>query len=180
MNKKRRSIRLKNYDYSQQGAYFLTICTKNKQCLFGDIKEDKIRLNRLGAIVCECWQVIPEHFSHVELDTFVIMPNHIHGILWIAKSVSDEYQSSAQYQKVIKGSIPTIVRSFKSVVTKQINQICQQKGTSLIWQRNYYEKIIRDEKMLDNIREYIINNPANWKLDDDYSASKEILLDLPF
>lgn len=175
----RRSIRLKNYDYSKEGAYFLTICTKNKQCLFGDIKQDQMRLNYLGVIVFQCWQAIPEHFPHVALDTFVIMPNHLHGILWIIESPHQEDQY-CEYRKAIKGSIPSIVRAFKAVVTKEINQICQQKGTSLIWQKNYYEQVIRNEKMLNNIREYIINNPVNWNQDSDYSASKEILLNLPF
>ncbi|MGK7944307.1 MAG: transposase, partial [Microcystaceae cyanobacterium] len=87
---------------------------------------------------------------------------------------------ASQFGQVTAGSIPNIVRCYKAAVTKKINQICQQKGTSLIWQRNYYEQVIRDEKALTNIRQYIRNNPLNWHDDPEYSASKEILLDLPF
>jgi REP element-mobilizing transposase RayT len=175
----RRSIRLKNYDYSQQGAYFVTICTQYRQCLWGQIKQDQILLNNLGSVALQCWLEIPTHFPSVELDVFVIMPNHLHGILWIKESLNQEDKYN-QYQKVVKGSIPSIVRSFKAAVTKKINQICQQKGASLIWQRNYHEKIIKDEEMLNNIREYILNNPRNWEKDTEYSSSNNIILDLPF
>ena len=175
----RRSIRLKNYNYAERGAYFLTICTKHKQRLFGNIKQDKICLNQLGKIAFSCWQEIPQHFPYVNLDVFVIMPNHVHGILWITKSVNDKF-NPRKFGKMTKGSISNVVRSYKAIVTKKINQICQQQGTSLIWQRNFYEHIIRDEKALNNIREYIVNNPLNWHNDPDYSDSKEILLDLPF
>ena len=177
--KQRRSIRLKNYDYSQAGGYCLTICTKNKQCLFGFIKDNQMKLNHFGAIVRKYWQAIPDHFPYVELDTFVIMPNHIHGILWIIKSPNQTHQS-CEFGKPIKGSIPSIVRAFKAVVTKDINKISQLKNTSLVWQRNYYEQIIRDDRMLLNIREYIVNNPLNWQQDSDYSPSSDILFDLPF
>lgn len=115
----------------------------------------------------------------MELDVFVIMPNHLHGILWIKESLNQEEKYN-QFQKVVKGSIPSIVRSFKGAVTSKINQICQQKGTSLIWQRNYYEKVIKDEEMLNNVREYILNNPRNWEKDSEYSSSKNIIFDLPF
>ena len=175
----RRSIRLKNHKYTEENAYFLTICTKHKQCLFGDIKESKVRLNRLGVIAFHCWQKIPEHFSHIELDIFVIMPNHLHGILWITKSIDHE-SHLRQFGKMTIGSISSIIRSYKAIVTKKINQICQQKGTSLIWQRNFHEQIIRDGKALDNIRQYILDNPLNWHEDPDYSTSTDILLDLPF
>lgn len=175
----RRSIRLKHYDYSQQGAYFVTICTEYRQCLWGEIKQDQVLLNHLGAIALQCWLEIPAHFPSVELDVFVIMPNHLHGILWITKSVNQE-EKYHQFQKVVKGSILSIVRSFKGAVTKKINQICQQKGTSLIWQRNYYEKVIKNEEMLNNVREYILNNPRNGEKDSEYSSSKNIIFDLPF
>ncbi len=175
----RRSIRLKRYNYAQDGAYFLTICTKNKQCLFSEIKQHKVSLNNLGAIAYYCWQAIPDHFPNIKLDVFVIMPNHIHGILWVINP-HDLRAKASQFGQVTAGSIPNIVRCYKAAVTKQINQVCQQKGTSLIWQRNYYEQVIRDETALNNIRQYIINNPLNWQDDPEYSASKEILLDLPF
>ena len=175
----RRSIRLKNHSYTEIGAYFITICTYQKQRLFGNIKNGKMQLNSLGAIATHCWQEIPNHFSHIQLDVFVIMPNHLHGILWI----SDDSKLEAKINKlrnVTAGSIPNIVRCYKAAVTKHINQICQQKRTSLVWQRNFYEEIISDEKALNNIRSYILNNPLNWCDDQEYLASTDILLDLPF
>ena len=98
------SIRLKKYDYSQAGLYFVTICTKGKQCLFGYIKKNKMYFNSLGAIAYNYWINIPQHFPHVNLDIFVIMPNHIHGILWLTKSPNVE-TNSHQFRKVTKGSI---------------------------------------------------------------------------
>jgi REP element-mobilizing transposase RayT len=179
----RRSIRLKDYDYTQQGAYFVTICTKAKQCIFGNIKEGKMQLNALGSIADRCWQEIPKHFSHTALDCFIIMPNHLHGILWIIE-FNQNQQISRQFGNIVSGSLSSILRSYKSAVTKQINEICDTKGISLVWQSNYYEEIIRDEQALEQIRKYIIYNPLNWDRDEENprNNSKEsvILLDLPF
>lgn len=175
----RRSIRLKDYNYADYGAYFVTLCTKNKQCIFGEIKEGKVRLSALGAITKNCWLQIPQHFSDVILDVFVIMPNHVHGILWINNSQKsgDEVR---RFGNIVASSLSSIVRSYKAAVTKEINLICNQTGTSLVWQRNFYEHIIRDENALEKIRKYIAENPLNWQKDPDYSSSREILLDLPF
>lgn len=175
----RRSIRLKDYKYTDSGAYFVTLCTKHKQCIFGEIKQGKIRLYALGAIAKNCWLQIPQHFPNVILDVFVIMPNHVHGILWI----NDCQKSGDQVRKlgnIVSGSLSSIVRSYKAAVTKEINLICNQTGTSLVWQRNFYEHIIRDDNALEKIRQYIVENPLNWETDPDYSLSREILLDLPF
>lgn len=164
----RRSIRLKGYNYSKAGLYFITICTHHKQCLFGAIVNKQLTLNVFGEIARECWLSIPEHFSKIKLDEFVIMPNHIHGILILTdndcrgKAVPCPY--GGKFGQPVAGSIPTIIGSYKSAVTKQINIICNSKG-SAVWQRNYYEHIIRNEKSLNNIRKYIINNPLNWKGD---------------
>ena len=162
----RRSIRLKGYDYTQSGLYFITICTDQKQCLFSAIAESKLILNDFGNIASECWRAIPQHFPKIELDEFVIMPNHIHGILIMTdrrgKAMPCPYQG--KFGQPIAGSIPTIIGSYKSAVTKRINIIRNSKG-SPIWQRNYYEHIIRDEEALNKIRKYIINNPLSWKSD---------------
>ncbi|RUS99428.1 transposase [Trichormus variabilis] len=125
----RRSIRLKNYDYTEQGAYFITICTKNKQCIFGDIKQGEIKLNLLGTVARDYWQEIPQHFPHIKLDVFVIMPNHIHGILWIIEKIKTVNQQR-NFGEMIPGSIPCVIRSYKSAVTKKINQIWHQTGIS--------------------------------------------------
>lgn len=179
----RRSIRLKNYDYTQEGAYFITICTKNKQCIFGEIEQGEIKLNVLGTIAYECWQEIPQHFPHVKLDSFVIMPNHVHGILWIDRLIHSD-REPREYGKMVAGSIPCVIRSYKSAVTKKINHICDHKGTSSVWQRNFYEHIHRSEESLEVVRRYIISNPLNW--DDDSENPSDIFLkedflsDIPF
>ncbi len=175
----RRSIRLRHYDYDNYRAYFVTICTHQKQCIFGERLQRNMRLSNLGAIAYNYWLKIPQHFSHVTLDIFVIMPNHIHGIVWLNHE-QKQSTSKRKFGDIVAGSLSSIIRSYKAAVTKEINLMCGQKGTSLVWQRNYYEHIIRDEKALQNIRKYIQDNPLNWDKDPEYSASREILLDLPF
>jgi len=192
----RRSIRLKGYDYTQPGAYYVTLCTKARQCLFGDVVKGEMRLNSLGHIAFTYWQAIPHHFPHVELDAFVVMPNHLHGILVISDTEERARQCRAptikqndipkteQFGKPVPGSIPTVIRTYKAAVTKRINIICNTKGTSLIWQRDLYEHISRDEESLPNIRQYIVENPWHWAGDPEnphhHSENQELLLDLPF
>ena len=174
----RLSIRLRGYDYSQAGAYFITICTQNRGCLFGDVAGGEMRLNDAGRSVEQCWNEIPAHFPNVELDAFVIMPNHIHGVLWITKTVGarhavplqhavpqhNDTPGMEQFGRPVAGSIPTIMRSFKSAVTKRINEMRRTPGVP-VWQRNYYEHIIRNDESLNLIREYIVNNPLQWSMD---------------
>lgn len=163
-NHHRRSIRLKGYDYAQPGWYFVTVCTYKKTILFGDVDCGAIILNKAGNIVEQCWNDIPNHFPHVQLDQYVIMPNHIHGILVIndivgAKNVSPLQQNKFQSPSKTVGSI---VRGFKIGVTKWF-----RSNTNIhdVWQRNYYEQIIRDENDLNRIRRYIIENPLKWRND---------------
>lgn len=183
----RRSIRLKGYDYTQPGAYYITLCTQARQCLFGDVVAGKMRLNSLGAIAFNYWQAIPDHFAHIQLDVFVVMPNHLHGILVIRDTpikVQPACNPTEKFGKPVPGSIPTVIRSYKAAVTKQINLICNTKYTSLIWQRNFYEHINRDEQSLEMIRRYITENPWRWADDPEnpqhYSKNQDILIDLPF
>ena len=170
MTTRLRSIRLKGHDYARSGAYFVTICTRNRQTLFGEIVSDKMRASAFGDIVQAYWYEISEHFPHVEVDTFVIMPNHIHGILVFltvgarhAVPLQDT-RWDEQFGKPIPGSLPTIMRSFKSVCTRKINIMRDSPGEK-VWQRNYYEHIIRTETSLNEIRRYIQDNPARWHLD---------------
>jgi REP element-mobilizing transposase RayT len=192
----RRSIRLKEYDYTQPGAYYITLCTKARQCLFGDVVKGEMHLNSLGNIAFTCWQTIPDHLPHVELDVFVIMPNHLHGILVISDTLIRARQCRAptieqnhipkteKFGKPVSGSIPTVIRSYKSAVTKRINAICNTKYTSLIWQRDLYEHISRDEASVHNIRRYIVENPWRWADDPEnpqhHLENQGLLLDLPF
>ena len=177
--KRRRSIRLRGYDYSQPGAYFVTICTKNRALQFGEIRDGSMILNEHGAIVDEIWKEIPEHFPNVTLDEFIVMPDHIHGILLLgeyldckgtacrASTVEGCHASTVEgFGKPIKGSLPTIIRSFKSATTRRINILRKKEGIS-IWQRNYYEHIIRNNDSLNRIRRYIHENPSQWSNDSE-------------
>jgi len=167
---RRRSIRLKGYDYSRAGAYFITICTHARACLFGEIVDGKMRLNDAGRMVQGCWDAIPKHFPDVVTDECVVMPNHIHGIVWVGKGTACRAPTTChvptveQFGKPVSGSLPTIIRSFKSAVTKRINESHGAAGAP-VWQRNYYEHIIRDDESLNQIRQYIIDNPAQWAMD---------------
>jgi REP element-mobilizing transposase RayT len=139
----RHSIRLQGYDYSSEGAYFITICTKERQCILGNVMEEKMFTNPLGKIAEECWNDIPKYYPLVQLDAFVVMPNHIHGVLLnLGQAIS----------------LGNIIGYFKYQSTKKIFGL---PGNKILfrWQRNYYEHVIRDEKDLAQIREYIQNNP---------------------
>ncbi|MBF0234075.1 MAG: hypothetical protein HQK65_13715 [Desulfamplus sp.] len=161
--KKRRSIRLKGYDYSRAGAYFVTICVQDRECLFGKIVDGKMILNDTGKMVETCWLEIPEHFLHVKLDVFCIMPNHIHGVLIIIETVGAK--NILPLQHGTSKTIGSIVRGFKIGVTKWVRQ---QAPNQKVWQRNYYEHIIRDENDYNRIYDYIQNNPLKWELDSLY------------
>ena len=132
-------------------------------------------LSPIGKTAQEYWLQIPKHFNHVELDEYVIMPNHIHGIIIINdnRRGDDTRRDTAcrvptnQFGKPVRGSLSTIIRSYKSAVTKRINELRNTPGTKL-WQRNFYEQIIRNDHELYEIRKYIINNPAQWQLDSEY------------
>ncbi len=145
--------------------YFVTVCTNNHHFLFGHIAEDRMILNNAGRFVNKCWLEIPEHFPHVALDEFIIMPNHIHGIIIINDiNVGANNYSPLQINQFRSPSktIGSMIRGFKIGVTKWF-----RKNTNVynIWQRNYYEHIIRNERKLNKIREYIISNPVKWLLD---------------
>jgi REP element-mobilizing transposase RayT len=153
----RKFIRLKHYDYSRNAIYYVTICTKEKQHLFGKVIDEKMACNTIGNFVEKCWLEIPSHHQNVKLHEYVIMPNHIHGLIEITESEEGRRYSSPTLGNVIKG--------FKIGVTKwcKVNTDIKQ-----VWQRNYYEHIIRDENELWHGIEYIQNNPENWKKDKYY------------
>ena len=175
---RRRSIRLQGYDYAQAGAYFVTLCAWNREYLFGDIIDGKMVLNNAGQIAKQCWQDIPAHFPKVALDEFVIMPNHVHGILYIVGSsqevggepnVGAKDFSPLPRPRGTSKTLGSIVRGFKIGVTKWMRQ---HTTTRNVWQRNYWEHIIRNETELDHLREYIQNNPAKWELDSLYGRGR--------
>ena len=169
----RRSIRLKEYDYSRAGAYFVTICVQNGECLFGEIVDGIVRLNEFGQIVEDEWRQTGRNRINIKLDVYVVMPNHFHGILFIhgdGGGTARRAPTVERFGKPVSGSVPTIVRSFKSAVTKRVNEIRHTPGGS-VWQRNYYEHIIRDDDDLNRIRQYIADNPARWTDDENHPAN---------
>jgi len=166
----RRSIRLRGYDYAQSAHYFVTICTHDRQNLLGEIFEGRLHPSQLGLIAQECYVQIPRHFPRVMLDTYVVMPNHIHGIVIIAQPNKGAAKRGAACcaptDSISPGSLGAIVRSFKAATTRRANLLrgCPRKR---LWQRNYYEHIVRHGKALEKLREYICANPENWTRDPE-------------
>ena len=166
----RRSIRLKEYDYSQSGAYFVTICTQDRECIFSEIADGQIILNDAAKMVDEKWRELKIRFPHIELDEYVIMPNHLHGIITVGagSSCPDETMETAcsDGRENRAPTLGQIVAYFKYQTTKQINA-ARNVGIQRLWQRNYYERVIRDEDELNVVRQYIIDNPAKWDTDEE-------------
>jgi REP element-mobilizing transposase RayT len=164
----RKSLRLKDHDYTSEGAYFLTICTFERFCIFGEIKSGKMALNDAGNIVQQCWQDIERKYTCTTLDQYIIMPNHIHGIILINKNVgATHWVARNRMNGPLPGSIGTIIGQFKPKAAKRINAL-RNTPTTFVWQRNFYEHIIRNDKDLMRIQQYILNNPTNWEKDEYY------------
>lgn len=171
----RRSVRLPGFNYGSIGKYFITICSHRKTHLFGVILHGEMQLNELGLAVQRCWQALPSHFPHVELDQFVIMPNHIHGIISIVSTHIEAEKakdiSPLRKQLAVRGTSKTlgsIVRGFKAGVTKWARQ---NMDICMVWQRNYYDHIIRNDADYLRLAEYIITNPQRWRSDRFYNES---------
>ena len=168
----RRFFRLKGWDYTQPGAYFVKVCTFNRVCLFGEVKNGQMNLNDFGHIVRNEWFKSSQIREEIELDALQIMPNHFHGIILINENDkglqrNDTAGANGRSPLQIKSkSLSSFMSGFKSTVTKQINNLRGTPGMK-IWQRNYHDRIIRTEKELQAVREYIINNPMKWELDKD-------------
>ena len=163
---RRRSIRLPGYDYSRTGCYFITICSFDREIIFGKIADGNTVLSEIGIISAKYLEQIPNHFENVFVDEYVVMPNHIHIIITILNDVGVQNIEPLQnkYQNIIPKSIGSIVRSYKASVTRW----CKSNGfEEFKWQRNYYEHIIRNDEDFFRIREYIRNNPLQWELDEE-------------
>jgi len=159
----RRSIRLREYDYAQAGAYFVTIVTRDRACLFGEVVNGEMRPNQLGLIVVDEWDRSSRIRQELETDAFVLMPNHIHGVVFINGGVGATGRSPL-HSGPLRRSLGAFVAGFKSVVTKRVNELRATPGAPVL-QRNYYEHIVRGENELNRIREYIANNPLQWEID---------------
>jgi len=181
----RRSIRLPGYDYSWTGAYFVTICTHERECLLGQVEDGTMVLSGYGRIVEQCWRALPHHSPGVELDVFVVMPNHVHGIITITgmgEALAKQYQTkspkrlanasplqppqSSRPHGTKPYSLGAMVQNFKSVSARRINQVRLTPGAP-VWQRNYYEHIVRNEDDLNSIRQYVLGNPTLWEKDEN-------------
>jgi REP element-mobilizing transposase RayT len=157
----RRRVRLRSYDYSWPGAYFVTICTYEKQCLFGNIENGLVNLNEYGEIAQACWKDIPFHFPEISNEIFIVMPNHVHGIISIH---GVDGRSGSKPDPTSKRPLFEIVRAFKTYSSRRINEHRHSQGTPM-WQRSYYEHVIRSEREYHQIGEYVKYNPAKWETD---------------
>lgn len=180
----RRSIRLRGYDYTCARAYFVTLCVQGRECLFGEIDQGKMWWNDLGGAVAECWQWMIQRYEYVELDEWVVMPNHLHGIIVIRSGTDPSRRGDSRIAPTYGGIAPTVnatdqntrtrktkslgrlIGAFKTVSTKRINALWDAPGR-ILWQRNYHEHIIRNVDELHRIREYIANNPRQWDSDQE-------------
>lgn len=177
MKNERKNIRLRDFDYSKTGYYFVTMCTYNREHLFGEIIEGNMVLNGAGKIVEKSWLDLPNHNTNIELDYYQIMPSHFHFIIKIVGDGSKPSQFDGSKfwagcepaptgNSVKNHGLPEIIRQLKTFSSKKINEMRKIKGIP-VWQRNYYEHIIRNENELFRIRNYIINNPINWEYDEE-------------
>ena len=172
----RRSIRLKGYDYTQPGAYFVTICTYQRAEIFGEVINGEMKLSPLGEIVRQEWLQSAEIRKEIKIfeNEFVVMPNHVHGIHWIVESVGADgvrlTKQDARRASLRRAprSLGSFIAGFKASVTSRAGRELNMTG---IWQRNYYDHIIRNDRELNNVGWYIVNNPLNWQLDRDNSQN---------
>lgn len=179
----RRSIRLRGYDYAQAGAYFVTIVMRDRACLFGKVVNGEMQPNQFGRIVRSTWGELPDHYEGVECDAFMVMPNHVHGIIVLADGdgvgESDVGAGLKPAQRMAAGpnsvraglkpapTLSEIIRGFKTFSARRVNELRETPGVP-VWQRNYYEHVVRGENELSRIREYIANNPAQWEMDREH------------
>ena len=161
---RRRSLRLKGYDYTHAGAYFVTICAEDKACLFGNVGDGCMCFNDAGQMLSTPWNEIPSRFADVAIDAFVVMPNHVHGIIILPDVVDGVATRSV-------AALGGVIAAFKSATTvdyiRGVKSGAWPAFRRRLWQRNYFEHVVRDEKALDRVRRYIDENPARWAFDDE-------------
>jgi putative transposase len=174
----RKSLRLPYRDYTAAGIYFVTICTHDRQPTLARISNAIVQLTPVGEITQACWSEIPLHYPQVGLHGFVVMPNHVHGLLQLAPfaanlSKIDIARRNFGPDSVPSASLSAVVRSFKSAVTKQVRESLSQTGN--FWERNYFERAIRSGKEFDDTTQYIIENPMKWEMDEENPESAKTL-----
>ena len=179
-------MRLQDYNYTQAGAYFITIVTQGRLCLFGDVVGEEMRLNRAGMALCQVWESMTDVFPIVSMDKFVVMPNHVHGIVFIrepltsnASSVEASLVGAREEGRTGRNktasrttlTLGDVIGAYKSLTTLEYGKGVRDLGwlqfDKHLWQRSYYERVIRDEKELSEARRYIVNNPRQWAVDQE-------------
>ena len=172
---RRKAIRLRGYDYTRPGAYFVTVGCHGRQCLFGAVGPGIVRLSPAGEIVSDVWQGLGVHSSNIETDAFIVMPNHVHGILFLHMGEDPAKHSVLPNASPLRGSAPAgtvagslsaVIQNFKAVSTRIVHARGFMVGEA-IWQRGFYERVIRGEEELARIRRYIEDNPVSWPGDPD-------------
>ena len=163
----RRSTRLRGHDYAETGAYFVTICTDDRACILGRIVDGGVSLSDAGRVVQTVWEGLPTSHPGVRIDQFVVMPNHVHGIIWLERDCVEADRVGARF--IAPLSLGGLVRAFKARCARAIGQAWGRTGLAR-WQRNYHDRIVRDEAELDWIRRYIVENPFNWASDPENPA----------
>jgi REP element-mobilizing transposase RayT len=169
----RRSIRLEGYDYSRAGLYFVTICVQDRLCTFGEIAADSVALNDAGRLVASIWEALPEHYPGVGTDAFVLMPNHLHGIVILEPDNAGLLITPRSVRPSF--TLSEIVNRFKTLTTKRYSDGVKEQGwpsfPGRLWQRGFFEHVIRNEKSLNDIRRYIDQNPSRWSSDRENPAA---------
>jgi REP element-mobilizing transposase RayT len=164
----RKATRLPGYDYSQAGGYFVTLCVEARQCIFGTVEDGEMRLNPLGRMIHEVWGGLASHYSLIAMDEFIVMPDHLHGIVFLTGDETGKRPDGAI-------DLPTLIRNFKNfTVREQRKGVQQERWTAVplgLWQRDYHDHVIRNERDLAAIREYIASNPMRWHLEREYRAT---------
>lgn len=163
------TIRLNGWDYSWPAMYYVTICTKNRECCLSDVKNGQVYMSEIGKVLFECWLEISNHFDNVKLDDWIIMPNHLHGVIAIEDNDFDKdgrdttchVSTVRKFGYMQPKSLSSIIQAFKASVKRE----CNKKGLDFQWQSNYYEHIIKNDEDYARIKEYIANNPINWQND---------------
>lgn len=162
----RRTLRLPQHTYASRGSYYVTICTAVRGEIFGTVRRGALHYNAIGRIVYATWLSLPEHYAHVHRDAFVVMPDHVHGILTFDGTQAEFDDSNATPAGIAPplrpGSLPVVIRAFKSAATREVNRMHNTPGATL-WQGRYYEHVVRDDADMERIRRYIADNPARWR-----------------
>ena len=193
MERRRKPLRLPGYDYATPGAYFVTICANGRQNVFGEVINGEMRLDETGQIVSDVWRALPDRYPFIECDQFIVMPNHVHGIIWLTnlrrgescirpirggescirpiRGSDDEHRPYVNPKGTLPGTVNRVVQGFKSLTT--IGWMRQNHGSTQtkIWQRGYYERVIRNGRELDAMRSYIANNAQKWNMDPEHPPS---------